>query len=414
MKIALIECCEEQDKGSIGAFYIKTAIEKHGYIVDELRHTKKGYDIELISVHHCSDFVRLANMPKRATYRLVGGHPMQNNPRPAIPYADAVFIGEGEEAIGKSIDLVSDNGIEGLKNVDGWIITENWNGEIPKTIMCTPLPNNPPYLNRPNTGSAAWYIEIARGCPFSCAYCELGNSIKYRYYQFEHIKNIIDSCDLKKTRKINFFAPDEASYPWFNELTEYVKNKGFLASFSSMRLDSVLRNKPNVKANTLIRIGLDGLTEETRFKVGKKLTNQMVIEYFKYMLDSGHVNFKIFMIFGYEWEQLSDFAEFEKLMRMVNLLPKTKNVSIRIKWTPFIPQPCTPLGITTPKYDYDMVDKINVWHALNARPRRNPGIYFENDGLMSKKSHERQVSLTKGNENIIKELGLLKHYENAE
>jgi radical SAM superfamily enzyme YgiQ (UPF0313 family) len=169
-----------------------------------------------------------------------------------------------------------------------------------------------------------------------------------------------------------------------------------------------LRNKPNVKANTLIRVGLDGLTENTRFKVGKKITNQMVIDYFKYLLDAGHVNFKIFMIFGYEWERLSDFEEFEKLMRQVNLLPKSKNVSIRIKWTPFIPQPCTPIGNTIPKYDYSMVDKINVWHALNARPRREPGFFIENDGLMSKKSHDRQIALTIGDENIIKKLGLLK------
>ena len=408
MKICLIECCEEQDKGSIGAYYVKTAIEKHGYTIDELRQPKKGYDIELISVHHCADIVRLANMPKRAALRLVGGHPMQNNPRPAIPYCDALFVGEAENTIAKSIDAIKQSGLDGLKDIDGWIIAKNWNGEIPDTVMCNPLPDNPPYLNRPDTRSAAWYIEIARGCPFRCAYCELGHSSKYRFYGLDHIKKIVDSCDLGKTRKVNFFAPDEASYPHFNELISYVYDKGFLASFSSMRLESVMRNKPKVKANTLIRIGLDGLTEKTRFRVGKKITNKMVIDYFGYLLNSGHVNFKIFMIFGYEWEQLSDFAEFEMLMRKLNLLPKKKNVSIRIKWTPFIPQPCTPLGNTEPKYDYEMVDKINVWHALNARPRREPGFFIENDGLMSKKSHDRQIALTTGDVNTVNRLGLLK------
>jgi radical SAM superfamily enzyme YgiQ (UPF0313 family) len=407
MKICLIECCEEQSKGSIGAFYIKTALEKHGYHVDELRRTKRGYDVELISVHHCSDFIRLAKMPKLARYRLVGGHPMQNNPRPCIHFADAVFVGEGEEIIGKSIDAIKQGGIDELEHINGWIVSKKWNGQIPKTITCNPLPNNPPYLNRPGTGSAAWYIEIARGCPFSCLYCELGNSVEYRYYPMEHIKSLIDLCDLKKTRKINFFAPDEASYPWFNELVKYVENSGYLASFSSMRLDSVMRYKPMVKVNTLIRVGLDGLTEDTRFKVGKKITNEMVVEYFRYMLNAGHVNFKIFMIFGYEWEKISDFNEFEKLMRMINLLPKTKNVSIRIKWTPFIPQPCTPLSNTMPKYDFNMVDKINIWHAINARPRKKPGIYYENDGIMSKKSHDRQVALTMGGDNIIYELGVI-------
>lgn len=119
--------------------------------------------------------------------------------------------------------------------------------------------------------------------------------------------------------------------------------------------------------------------------------------------------FKMFQIFGYSWETLADFAEFEQLMHDILHLPLKKNVSLRIKWTPFIPQPCTPLGAETAIYDFAMVDKINVWHALNRRPRQEPGFFVENDGMMSAKSHQRQCRLTHGNEGVLLQMHAAKY-----
>jgi radical SAM superfamily enzyme YgiQ (UPF0313 family) len=406
MKINLIEACPEEDKGSIGVFYVKHHLEKAGHIVELNNHTKKGYDIEMFSIHHCLDFLRLAKMQKLAPTRIVGGHPMQNNPLPVIPYSDAVFIGEAEGVIGDSISALAEDGIDALKNFPGWIISKYWRtkNKTPDTVICDPLPENPPYLNRPETRSAAWYVEIARGCPFKCHYCELGHSTKFRKYSFEQTKNTLDRCDLTKTRKINFYAPDEASHPDYKPLYDYLSQKGFLSGFSSMRLESVMKNNPPIKMNQLIRIGIDGLTEETRFRVNKKITDQMIIDYFSMLINNGHVQFKMFMIFGYSWEKLADFKGFEKLMYRILRIPLKKNISLRIKWTPFIPQPCTPLKNDISVYNHDMVEKILVWHAKNMRPRTDPcipGIFIENDGLMSAKSHKLQCQLTKGDEKIL-------------
>jgi radical SAM superfamily enzyme YgiQ (UPF0313 family) len=403
MKINIIEPCAKDRKGSIGAFYVKYHAEKAGFKVDYLNSTNAKYDIEMISLHHCSDFIKLAQLPKKAKIRLVGGHPMQNNPRPIISFADAVFIGEAENSIGKSLNIIKQEGIKGLSKIPGWIISENWEygKEIPKTIICDPLPDNPPYLNRPETLSRAWYVEIARGCPFKCYYCELGYSTKFRTYKYNQIKKVIDLCDLSKTKKINFYAPDEASHSDYKKLYQYLSGKGFLSAFSSMRLESVMKNNPPIKMNQLIRIGIDGLTEKIRFLVNKKITNKMIVDYFKMLLNNGHVNFKMFFIFGYPWEKLEDFNEFEKLMKQIFRLDMKKNVSLRIKWTPFIPQPCTPLRNKNAKYKWKMVDKIMVWHALNKRPKNEPGFFVENDGLMTAKSHKLQCDLTKGDERIL-------------
>jgi radical SAM superfamily enzyme YgiQ (UPF0313 family) len=404
MKINLIEACGKSDKGSIGTYYIKHHAEQAGYKIDINDSSKKNFDVELISLHHCKDFLRLAKMPKKATFRIVGGHPMQNNPKPVIPYADAVFLGEGESNIGNILkNLEKYKEIESLSDFESIIISKSWKREkkVPKTFIETELPVNPPYLNRPNTRSAAWYIEIARGCPFSCKFCELGHSTKFRKYETEYLKTVLNKCDLSKTRKINFYAPDEASHPGYTELYDYLSDKGFLAGFSSMRIESVLKNMPTVRKNQLIRVGIDGMSERLREKAGKNIKDDMIVEYFSRFIKKGHITFKMFFIFGYPEETIEDFNCFRKLMDRIFQIDLKKNVSLRIKWTPFIPQPCTPFKDLKPKYDFSIVQNIFGWHGIFKRPRRNSGWYVENDGLMNKNSHQLQCDLTTGNEDTL-------------
>ncbi len=408
MNIYLEEACYDQDKGSIGAWYVVQHAERAGYVVDLEKVPGKKYDIELISVHHCTDYEKLARMPRRAKIRIVGGHPMQNNPRPVIPFADVVCIGEAESWIKKALPVIDKHGTaECLSDLPGTIVSSQWQhgNPIPDLNYENPLPDNPPYLNRPDTLSAAWYVEIARGCPYACTFCELGNSSPYRYYSPEHIKKVLQGADTGITRKINFYAPDEAAHPDYHELFEYLMERGYSAAFSSMRVDSILkRGLPAVKRNALIRVGIDGLNEETRRRVKKPITDDMIVEYFRQFIERGHIQFKMFFIIGYPWETLEDFGDFERLMKRVFALPIKKNIRLRIKWTPFIPQPCTPLKNEVAVYDFDMIDKVNVWHALHERPRRQPGWFVENDGLMSKGSHLKQCRYTAGDEGVLIDL----------
>lgn len=408
LKVCMVEACQDPDVGSIGAWFVAEHARRAGYDVDVLREPAEGYDVELISAHHCTDFLRLAAMPKRAKWRIVGGHPMQNNPRPVIPFTDAICVGEGESWIEAALPLLERTGdIEALAELPGTIISSLWTrgDPVPPANVERPLPDNGPYLNRPGTRTAAWYIEIARGCPFSCAYCELGNSTPFRYYDADHLKRVIDEVDTRRTRKINFFAPDEAAHPHYLELFKYLKTKGCTAGFSSMRVDSVLRNGiPDIPTNYLIRVGIDGLTEETRFKVNKRITDDMIVEYFRLLVDRGFVQFKTFFMFGYPWEVLDDFDAYEALMERIFALPLKTSVSLRVKWTPFIPQPCTPLGRVRARYDWEMVERIKKWHLLHRYPRKEPGWWVTCDGLMNKRSHQLQCRLTAGDETVL--LGL--------
>lgn len=405
LRACLVECADRESSGSIGAEYVRRRAEKAGASIEvlPLNSPKTGYDVEMVSVHHCTDISSLAALPKRGKVRLVGGHVTLSNPRPLIPFADAICVGEGESWVYEGVKLLSqDLRPESLEALPGTILPSRFSSgdPLPPANHERPLPDNAPYLNRPGTLRARWYIEIARGCPFQCAYCEVGHSMPYRFYPLERILELMTMID-GKTTKINFFAPDEASHPNYPQLMEAIRDRGYRQGYGSYRADRILKRglELDIGREQLIRVGVDGLTEETRKRVGKPITNEMLLELFRRFSRQDHIQFKMFMMFGYPWEEFVDFDEWEDLMGKILAIPGRGYRWLRIKWTPLIPQPPTPLGKEKAPYRFDIAERIKRWHetkAVAASKLRHWRI--DNDGLMSAKSHAEQVRLTQGNE----------------
>ena len=71
LNCCMIECCEPEDKGSIGAFYVRYHAELAGHKVTVADDTSSEYDVEMISVHHCNDFPRLAKAKAKAPLKVI-------------------------------------------------------------------------------------------------------------------------------------------------------------------------------------------------------------------------------------------------------------------------------------------------------------------------------------------------------
>jgi len=401
LRICMIEPGVEH--GSIGCQFVMNAARSAGFAVEYIEPgDKREWDIELVSIHHCTDFSPLAKLPRKAPVRIIGGHPTVNNIRPAIPFGDVFCIGEGEEWIVWVLDMLARGAdTSDLSQVPGTIVTalHEYGGAIPKSLTVFPLPKHPPYLNRQTRGhSRTWYIEMARGCPFACAYCELGNAWAYRLQDTDYLLWQVDQCVREQSRKITLFAPDEASHPGYSEVLKRLQSRRLETSYGSMRLDVVMRKALPLKKNMLIRVGIDGLTEATRYRVGRKISDDAIVDYFRFMSERGHVQFKIFMVFCYPWDTLDDFHEWAVLMKRIKAIPRTKNANVRIKFTPFIPQPPTPLGSCPPSYNDELIHAATEWFEENRTPKTYPGWYFVSDGIMSRRSHDEQCRLTLGDE----------------
>lgn len=410
LRVCMIEPGEEENRGSIGCVFVLNAAREAGFTIDYLQPDSPatGYDVELISIHHCTDFIPLSRLPRRSPIRIVGGHPTVNNIRPAIPFGDVFCIGEGEEWVAWVLDALSRGAtVEDLAEFPGTLVSKlhSKGDPIPKSLTVSPLPQHPPYLNRPGNGHAAtWYIEMSRGCPFACHYCELGHAWKYRNADTGYLLSQIDAVDRRQSRKVTLFAPDEASHPGYASALQRLSDRKLTTSFGSMRLDQIIKKDLPFPRNMLIRVGVDGLTERTRFRVGRKQTDSDIINYFEYMIRRGYYQFKMFMVFCYPWETEQDFSEWSHMMRRLQRIKLDRNVHCRIKFTPLIPQPSTPLGVEQPSYNFELVERAKQWFLANKRST-DPGWTFVNDGIMGHKAHSIQCALTQGDEDALQSIG---------
>jgi radical SAM superfamily enzyme YgiQ (UPF0313 family) len=395
MRLMMTEASDSKDAGSMGAHYVAQAAMRSGHHL-----VADGQcDIEMVSVHHCEDFTRLAAMPRRGRLRLAGGHVMANNCRPAIPFADAICIGEGETWIGEALRRLSaDFRAQALRGMPGALVCSDWPCDLPAPAWETSVPRNEPYLNKTATGHAAtWYIEMARGCPFACHYCELGHTVPYR------IQDTAWLCDqlrnLPRGAHVSLFAPDEASHPGYAECLRTIANCGLVTMFGSVRADQVAKRDLPFPRNMLLRVGLDGLTQETRARVDKRITDQDIVDYFTLMSQRGHSNFKAFLVVGYPWERRADVDAWDALWERIRRIPRDANAHVRIKVTPLIPQPSTPLAHAAARYDMLVHDALRQWFRRVAKPFRadRPGWFIVQDGaIMSRRRWQQQCRLTKG------------------
>lgn len=390
MNVVAQEACGKDGSGSYGFWLIKKAASLAGHRIDD-EPRLASYDVELISLHHCLDLPRLRDMPRRAAIRIIGGHPLAANPYAALPFADAVFAGEGETRIADILASIEGGGLPSLSNTPGIALGDS---KKVSPFFVPRLRAGEPYLNVAAEGhDPTWYIEIARGCPYSCSYCQLGCTRPYRVKPKRDVLSEIDMLDRRRSRKATLMAPDEASHPAYQELLDALHARGFQTMFGSMRIGSMTQRQLHVPPQMLIRVGIDGLSERLRTMVRKPITNAQIVEYFRAM--SQHTNFKLFMIIGYPGETLDDWREWEQTMDIALTSERRVNGHLRIKWTPLIPQPGTPLEDADVEYPAAMARHVRDWHQRVATPWRTPGFFVKNDGLMGPRSWSTQVELTR-------------------
>ncbi len=319
MKLCMIECAPLDSRGSMGCQYIINSVRNAGYQIDyvEMESYKGGYDIELVSILSVVNYSLLKNLPKLAKLRIVGGHPLNNNPLPILPFGDIFCIGEGEEWIIKVLQALKDGcSILDIQNLIPGTITKYWNGELIKSIYVSEIPKNEPFLTPKKIGhSPTWNIEMARGCKSKCHYCELGWSVKLREHSTEYLINQINNLDKKKSNRISLFAPDESAHNGYIDCLKAISDRGMVTQFGSSRIDSFLSSGIKFPKNFTLRLGVDGLREKDRFLVKKNISNKDLINYFEHAAEIEHTGIKLFMIFGYEWELIEHFNEFKETLK---------------------------------------------------------------------------------------------------
>ena len=182
------------------------------------------------------------------------------------------------------------------------------------------------------------YIELARGCRHKCFFCELGWTHKYSEASKDSVFSQIDAIAEQYPRSpINLLAPDAAGWPGYQEAIERCYSRGLQPLYNSMRIDS---SRDCLVMSRSCRLGVEGVSERLRARVGKPYTNAAITEHLQALEARGIRSRKLFMIYDLPWTQEQDYAEFWDLLGRLKL---DKGGKITVKFTSFTPMPGTPL-----------------------------------------------------------------------
>jgi radical SAM superfamily enzyme YgiQ (UPF0313 family) len=404
--IVITEPTDFTNTKSVGCYYIENAVRRAGYDILyvpflELKNTNA--DIYLFSVHHVRDMFYFKYIPSfiKNKITIAGGHCM-NNPFPFLHYFDLVCVGEGESWIIDVLNIAEKtNGKKEFLSeaalLEGSLTTDNMHCPV-KKIYEKSIDDAPCYLNCSNEDGHkdTWYIEIGRGCKSKCNYCELGWTSKYREKSKDVIISQIDNIERKKSNRVNIFAPDDFSHTNYDDTLKHIIDNGLITNFGSMRYDNFEKIEKQHKKNFLFRIGLDGFSERVRDVINKKITNDEILNVICEMANRGFVMFKLFMIFSYEFETDSDFHQWLNFSKELNyrLSNLKRPIFLRVKFTPLIPNPLTPVEYFTPNYDIDRKKDIDKFF-LEQKYAKKTNIVYINDGILEPFSYYSQAFLSR-------------------
>jgi B12-binding domain/radical SAM domain protein len=154
-------------RNSYAALY--AACEKEGFMLEPVREPVP--EVTIYSINSCTAPTLLPEIAAARCITIAGGPYATACREEVIQYADYVVVGEGEAALPSLLSSLADGrkvSVPGVASADGF----------------TP-PNSTILLDSwPCFSKMKGYVEISRGCPFSCTYCQtpriFGHGMRHR------------------------------------------------------------------------------------------------------------------------------------------------------------------------------------------------------------------------------------------
>jgi radical SAM family uncharacterized protein len=338
---------------------------------------------------------------------VIAGGPGAQNPELLAPFVDLFVIGDGEESLPWVMDRwitlkeqrragsVSDRRTredmiadivghttwayapmyyEPEYHADGTLAAMNrTRSDVPKEITaCTikqdfdaiPLPKRPivSFVQTPHDRIA---IEIMRGCPWQCRFCQ--STVIKRPLRVRSVEMIVQSA-LESYRntgydEISLLSLSTSDYPYFEELVqrmhEVFSPLGVSVSLPSLRINNQLRSLPKL----IKGVRRSGLTlapevarDDMREQIRKKIKNDDLYEGCREAFKNGWQKVKLYFMCGLPGERVVDLDGIVDMAETIARISKEatgryKDVTASV--SNFVPKPHTPYqwnGMQTREY----------------------------------------------------------------
>jgi radical SAM family uncharacterized protein len=331
---------------------------------------------------------------------IIAGGPGAQNPETLAPFIDIFVIGDGEESlpwvmerwmslkergtksradiiaeiVGSTTWAYAPQFYEPEYHADGTIAAFNrTRSDVPRQIMaCTisadfddiPLPTKPivSFVQTPHDRIA---IEIMRGCPWQCRFCQ--STVIKRPLRVRSVETIVQAAleSYKNTgyNEISLLSLSTSDYPHFNELVTRMEQVfaplNVSVSVPSLRVNSHFPQLPKLMKG----IRKSGMTlapevarDDMREQIRKPINNDDLYEGVRSAFHKGWQKVKLYYLIGLPGERRVDL---DGIVEMAENIAKIgKEVTGRYKevtasTSNFVPKPHTPYqwnGMQTREY----------------------------------------------------------------
>ncbi len=357
------------------------------------------YEVGYTNILTMLDLGRIPMWSKERTLDhplVVAGGPGAQNPELLAPFIDLFVIGDGEESLpfvmekwiaGKEAarrdgDYSAERRADILASIvgstnwayapqfyepeyhaDGTLATMNrTRADVPREVAaCTitqdfddiPLPTKPiiPFVETPHDRIA---IEIMRGCPWQCRFCQ--STVIKRPLRVRSVDTIVqgalESYRNTGTNEISLLSLSSSDYPHFEELVnkmhEVFNPLGVNVSLPSLRVNHQLRSLPKL----IKGVRKHGLTlapevarDDMREQIRKKIKNDDLIEGCREAFKNGWEKVKLYFLCGLPGERpvdLEGIVELSETIARVGKEVRGRYAEVTASVSNFVPKPHTP------------------------------------------------------------------------
>jgi radical SAM family uncharacterized protein len=348
----------------------------------------------------------LGGIPLRSAERtlnhplVIAGGPGAQNPEILAPFIDLFVIGDGEESLPWVMDrwmtLKEKGGMsredmiaaiaggttwayapmfyEPEYHADGTIAAmHRTRSDVPKEVLaCTinqdfdaiPLPTRPivPFVGTTHDRIA---IEIMRGCPWQCRFCQ--STVIKRPLRVRSVETIVQAA-LESYRnsghdEISLLSLSTSDYPYFEELVtrmhEVFTPLGVNISLPSLRINHQLRSLPKL----IQGVRRSGLTlapevarDDMREQIRKKIKNEDLYEGCREAFRNGWQRVKLYFMCGLPGERqvdLDGIVDMAETIAQIGKEVRGRFAEVTASVSNFVPKPHTPYqwnGMQTREY----------------------------------------------------------------